>query len=110
MSLATWFANLEAEAAAKLQALGTEAEKVIESVGTVVVADVEAAFQELGTLALNAVLAEAPKVLSGAEKFGSAVTSVVQAVEASGKAVLVQDAQMAVQAAVRAVQTAGSTS
>jgi hypothetical protein len=109
MSLSQWFSELESEAKAKLVALGQEAEAIVEQVGPVVVADVEEALDELGTLALDAVMAEAPKVISGQEKFGNAVANVVQSVEAQGKPVLVQDAQMAVQGAYHAFQLAVST-
>lgn len=109
MSLASWFANLEAEAKVELEKLGAEAAKVAEEVGKVVVPEVEAFLKELGSIALQAVIAEAPKLISGSEKFGSAVTSVVQQVEAQGKAVAIQDAQMAVQGAFRAIQVTVST-
>ena len=109
MSLATWIANLEIEAKTKLDALGAEAQHIVEKIGPVVVADIESALEALGKLALDAVIAEAPKLISGGEKFGSAVTNVVQAVEGQGKTVLVQDAQMAVQNAYYAFKLAIST-
>ena len=61
--------------------------------------DIEIALGDLAEIALNAVLAQAPKLVSGREKFGNAVASVVQNVEASGKTVLQQTAEMAVQQA-----------
>ena len=109
MSLATWFADLEVEAKEKLVALGAETEHVIEKIGPVVVADIESALEVLGKLALDAVIAEAPKLISGREKFGNAVANVVQTVEGQGKAILVQDAQMAVQNAYYAFKLAIST-
>jgi hypothetical protein len=109
MSLENWFADLESEAKEKLAALGAEAERVIEKIGPVVVEDIETALEALGKLALDAVIAEAPKLLSGREKFGSAVANVVEAVEGQGKAILVQDAQMAVQNAFYALKLAIGT-
>ena len=106
MSLATWFADLEGEAREKLAALGTEAAHVIEKIGPVVAQDIERALAALGKLALDAVIAEAPKLISGREKFGNAVANVVQGIEGQGKAVLVQDAQMAVQNAYYAFKLA----
>jgi uncharacterized protein (DUF1330 family) len=109
MSLAYWIAQLEIEAKQKLDALGAEAEQVIEKIGPVVVADIEQTLEALGKLALNAVIIEAPKLISGNEKFGNAVTNIVQTVEGQGKAILVQDAQMAVQSAYYAFKLAVST-
>lgn len=108
MSLSTWFANLEVEAKTEIDKLGAEAEVIAEKVGKVIIPEVEAFLKELGSLAIQAVIAEAPKLISGSEKFGSAVTSIVQTVESQGKAIAIQDAQMAVQGAFRAVQVAVS--
>ena len=109
MLLATWIANLEIEAKEKLDALGAEAQHIVEKIGPVVVADIGSALEELGKLALDAVIAEAPKLISGREKFGSAVTNVVQSLEGQGRTILVQDAQMAVQNAYYAFKLAVST-
>lgn len=110
MSLASWFANLETLAVNEFHTLETqaadEAKKIAEAIGPVVVQDLEDFLAALGQIAIGAVLKQAPLVLSGSEKFGAAVTSVVQQVEAQGKAVAVSDAQMAVQAAYHAVQVA----
>ena len=109
MSLAAWIAQLEREAKETLAALGTEAEHIAEKIGPVVVQDVEQALEQIGKLALGAVVAEAPKLISGSEKFGNAVANVVQTVEGQGKTILVQDAQMAVQNAYYAFKLAIST-
>jgi hypothetical protein len=109
MSLTTWFAELESEAKEKLAALGAEAEHIIVKIGPVVAADIESALEELGKLALGAVIAEAPKLISGREKFGNAVANIVQSVEGQGKTILTQDAQMAVQNAYYALRLAIST-
>lgn len=67
--------------------------------------DAEIALEDLAGLAMNAVLAQAGSFLGGREKFGNAVDSVVQQVEASGKTVLQQTAQMAVQQAYLTAQS-----
>lgn len=59
----------------------------------------EVAFEDLAEIAGQAVLTEATKLVSGQEKFGNAVTNVVQTIEASGKTVALQVAQTAVQTA-----------
>lgn len=69
----------------------------------------EAALEDLAGVALNAVVAQAPLLITGQEKFGGAVTAVVQAVEAGGKTVAVQTAQMAVQQAYLAAQQVAKT-
>lgn len=108
MSLATWFTALEAQAKAEFEKLVSEGEaeakKIADAIGPVIVADLENFLSAIGQIAIGAVMKQAPLVLSGAEKFGNAVASVVQQVEGQGKAILVSDAQMAVQAAYHAVQ------
>lgn len=65
---------------------------------------VEVALEDLAAFAGRAVLDEASKVISGKEKFGNAVTNVVQSVEAQGKTVAIQTAQTAVQTAFLTAQ------
>lgn len=65
----------------------------------------EVALEDLAEIAVGAVLKQAPLVLDGTEKFGNAVASVVQTVEASGKTVAIQTAQTAVQTAYLTVQS-----
>lgn len=60
---------------------------------------VEIAAEELGTIALNAVAAEAPKLISGQDKLSNAVNTVVASVQTQGKAVLASTATTAVQTA-----------
>lgn len=60
---------------------------------------VEIAAEELGTIALNAVASEAPKLISGQDKLNNAVNTVVAAVQTQGKAVLASTATTAVQTA-----------
>lgn len=64
----------------------------------------EVAFTDLAELAGEAVLTQATALISGKEKFGNAVTHVVQTVEASGKTVAIQSAQAAVQVAYLTAQ------
>lgn len=113
MSFGLWFRGLETQAAAAFKKLETEAvdeaEKVAKAIGPVIVADLEDFLSAIGTIAIGAVLKQAPLVLSGAEKFGAAVTHVVQQVEEQGKTIAIQDAQMAVQGAYHAVQVAVSS-
>jgi hypothetical protein len=66
--------------------------------------DVEVALDDLIGIAGQAVLDQAGSVLAGAEKFGAAVTSVIQTVEGAGKTVAIQTAQMAVQQAYLTAQ------
>ena len=62
-----------------------------------------ASLEEVGTLALNAVMAEAPKVLSGAEKLSNATATVITSLGASGKSVGTALAQTAVQSAYNVI-------
>lgn len=109
MSLASVVSDLEAEAKIAVANFVGGAEAVAEQVGTVLLTDIEDFVRELGSIALNAVMTELPKAISGQEKFGAAVATVVQTVEAAGKPILVQDAQNAVQTAFHAVQAAVAT-
>lgn len=102
--LAAWFHDLCLEAKSKLNEIGAEVKTLAEKIEPVVVADFEEALRDLGKIALDAVIAEAPKVISGQEKFGNAVATVVQKTEAAGKPVLMADAQMAVQGSFHALQ------
>lgn len=67
--------------------------------------DAEVALEDLAGLAMNAVLAQASKLIGGREKFGNAVDAVVEQVEANGHTVLQQTAQMAVQQAYLTAQS-----
>lgn len=108
MSLATIWEEIEADARAAIAAVEGGVEKLAEEIGTVVVSDAEAVLKQLYQLSIAAVLAEAPKAISGSEKFGNAVANIIQAVEAQGKAVIVSNAQAAVQSVYNAVKLAVS--
>lgn len=71
----------------------------IKNFATLIKPVVQAGAEEIATAALNAVMAEAPKVISGSEKFDSAVSNVVTGLSSRGKAVAVSVAAAAVQTA-----------
>jgi hypothetical protein len=83
----------------------TDAVELFTQTETLVVADLKALWAFAAPLAINAVIAEASKVASGQEKFGNAVASVVQSVEAAGKPILVADGQALVQNAYNYIQS-----
>lgn len=69
-------------------------------VGDEIVVDIEDVFRVGAPLAVAAIIAEAPKVISGSEKFGNAVTSVTQSLETSNLGtIIVADVQSLVQTA-----------
>lgn len=55
-------------------------------------------------IAMQAVVGQIPMIATGQEKFGVAVTSTFQQLESKGLPLLIQDAQMLVQAAFRKAQ------
>lgn len=92
--------GLEAWFESRLQ----EVEKFASAFLPQVLNDVEVALDDLIGIAGQAVLTQAASLASGTEKFGNAVTSVVQTVEAAGKTVALGTAQMAVQQAYLTAQ------
>lgn len=106
MSLASVFQELEAEAKAAVTSFEGGVVSVAEKLGPIILTDIENFLRDIGSIALQAVMAELPKTISGDEKFGNAVAAVVQTVEAKSKPILVQQAQQAVQNAFTAVQSA----
>lgn len=73
-------------------------------------ADLEAFFSAFAQIALGAVLEQAPLVISGAEKFGTAVTSVIQQAESKGWQVALPAVQQLVQQVyVAAAVSSGQT-
>lgn len=91
--------NLETQIETAAKALWSKIVAVADAIEPIVETAVEDTIEDLGTIAMNAVITQAPLVISGTEKFGAAVTSVVQTVEAAGKTIPEQNAQVAVQAA-----------
>jgi hypothetical protein len=100
--LAAFEANIEAWIVKEAARIKPLADKFLGTVAD----DAEAAFASLAAIAGEAVLAQAPALISGQEKFGAAVTNVVQTVEAQGKTVAIQTAQLATQQAFEAIATA----
>lgn len=90
----------------KAEALKVESELKVVAVNleTAVVADIKQVFAIGIPLALQAIIAEAPKLISGNEKFGNAVTSVTQDLEIKLGPVAVQDVQALVQTTLRGAQ------
>jgi hypothetical protein len=105
----SFLTDMEARLVADAKAVEEKIVEVATELGTAVVQDLEAFVSQFSGIAINAVIAEAPKLISGQEKFGAAVTSVFQQAEAAGLNVAVQDAQMLVQSAFRQVQAVAST-
>lgn len=60
---------------------------------------VEIALEDLATIAGKAVLQEAPKLISGQDKFENAVTVILNTVESQGKTVVLNTAKAVVQLA-----------
>lgn len=91
----TSWAQLEAFLKSEAAKIGPAINAIAKSIKPMV----EASLEEVATVALNAVMAEAPKVISGAEKFSSAVSTVISSVGANGKTVGLSLAQVSVQSA-----------
>jgi lipopolysaccharide biosynthesis regulator YciM len=104
-SFATFEANVKAWIVAEEAKIKPLAEKFVSEV----VSNVEIAFEDLAQIAGSAVLSAATKIATGQEKFGVAVTDVIQTVEASGKTVATLTAQTAVQQAFGSIAAAVST-
>lgn len=66
---------------------------------------IQASAKELAQFALAAVIAEAPKVLSGAEKLDSAVQNVTSALASQGKAAAISVIATSVQTAYNEIST-----
>lgn len=89
----SFFASLSSAISAGIKALGAELAKFAATIKPVVVAEASV----LGQAALEAVLAEAPKLISGQEKLTSAVTNVQATLTAAGKTASLTVIQAAVQ-------------
>lgn len=103
--LSDFVASVEAYAKAEEAKIAPIAQHFLSQV----ISDVEVALEDIAGIAVNAVLAQATNALTGQEKFGGAVTSVIQTVEAQGKTVAFATAQMATQQAFLAVQQVAQT-
>lgn len=91
--------DFEAEAVKFFNTVKADVEKFAHEFVPAVEKTVEVALVDIAQLAGQAVMAELPFAISGAEKFGNAVQHVVQTVEAQGKTIAIQTAQTAVQMA-----------
>lgn len=83
----------------------TDAVELFTETETAVINDLKALWSFAAPIALNAVVTEAGKAISGTEKFGNAVQNVVQTVEAAGKPIVVADGQALVQNAYNYIQS-----
>lgn len=104
MSEVNPFAQLWADITAEAEKVKTELVALGKELATEAVADIEAVFKAGAPLVLPAILAEAPKLISGEEKFGNAVTNVAQQLQVQLGPVLIQDVQALVQTGFRSAQ------
>jgi len=93
--MSSFWSDVEAAIAAEATKLKAEVEAALPFIKTLVVATA----QELGSAALQAVVAQAPLLISGQEKLSGAISSVGKTLAADGKAAALTDTQIAVQAA-----------
>jgi hypothetical protein len=100
----SWFSQFVGFVEAEAQAAEAKIVEVADEIGPVVVEYSEEFLSSLAQIAIGAVLQQAPLVISGAEKFGGAVTTVIQSVETQGKTIALNDAHAITQAAYNAVQ------
>lgn len=96
----TILADIENEALKIKDEIVAAAPAFIQTVET----DAKAILSAAVPLAIGAVMDNAPLVLSGTEKFGSAVTSVIQQLEAKFGPVVVADIQTVVQMAYATIK------
>ena len=93
---------------ASLQKAVTAAKAEIAAAAQYFIPRVEAGAEQVATAALNAALAQAPLLISGAEKLSAATASVVSTIASTGKTVAVNIAETAVQAAVDKLAASGT--
>ncbi len=91
----TSLAQLEAFLKAEAAKIGPAINAIAKFFKPLVIASLE----EIATAALNAVMAQAPKVATGEQKFETAVSEVVTSLGVTGKAVGAALAETAVQSA-----------
>ena len=108
MSVLGIFSSLGIDLAAEAAKVGGGLIQLGERVGETAVADVESVFKQGVPLAVQAIAAEVPKVISGDEKFGNAVTSVAEQLEATLGPVVIADVQTLVQMTYRGLEEIGS--
>lgn len=91
------FIKLWDDIKAEAEKVGSEIETLAVEVGNAAVATIEDVFAQGAPLAVAAILAQAPKLISGSEKFGEAVTSVAQDLQVKLGPIAMADVQTLVQ-------------
>lgn len=91
----SFWSDVSAAISAEANKLKAEVEAALPFIKTLALATAH----DLGTAALQAVVAQAPLLISGQEKLRGALSSVGQTLAADGKAAALADTQIAVQAA-----------
>lgn len=97
-----FFTELEAELAAGVKAIAVQITAAAHFFKPILAATAA----ELAQVALQAVLQQAPLVLSGQQKFSAASSTVLTKLGAAGKQAAIADVQVAVQAAYNAIAAA----
>lgn len=100
------FTTIRAKLSLVIDSLGDQIKAVAASFLPKAEALVEVSIDQILSIAAQAVLTEAPKVISGQEKFQNAVNSVLKTVGTSGKTIAVNTAGAAVQLAYLEIQNA----
>lgn len=98
------FASIKSKLSAIVTSLGNQIKAVAATFLPKAEALVEVGVEDILNIAASAVLAEAPRLISGQDKFQSAVQSVVQTVASQGKTIAVNTAGAAVQLAFLEIQ------
>lgn len=103
------FAQLWADIVTEANKVKDELISLGKQLETAVVADIRAVFAQGAPLAVAAIIAEAPKLISGEEKFGNAVASVAEQLQVNLGPIAIQDVQTLVQAAFRGIQSVATS-
>jgi hypothetical protein len=104
MSIESFFADIGGYITTEVTKAVSEATQLGEQLVSTGVADVATVFQEGAPLAVQAILAEAPKAISGQEKFSNAVINVYEQLQAKLGPVVEADVQALVQMAYQGLQ------
>lgn len=100
----TFLTDLETRLEADARAVEGAIVAAAEWLGEEVVTLSEQFIQQFSSVAISAILAEAPKAITGEEKFGNAVTHVYSQAVGKGLEIVIADAQLLVQSAFKKVQ------
>jgi hypothetical protein len=104
MSIESFFAEIGGYIASEVTKFAAEAAQLGEQIVSTGVADIGTVFKEGAPLAVQAILAEAPKLISGDEKFSNAVINVYEQLQAKLGSVVEADVQALVQMAYQGLQ------